>query len=90
MNPYINTSDIIRDDLDVLAEVLWTTVRGDQLKEGMVLVDPVLHTPEAELDKKVTSVRGSGAVRFLLHDLNDNSLRHEMFMRNKRWHVMAA
>lgn len=58
MDAYINPNrGTVHDDLDTLQEVPTTTLKGSQLKNGMILVDPILNTPEAETTRLATSAK---------------------------------
>jgi hypothetical protein len=46
------------------------TVKASALRAGMVLLDPEFGTPEAVIDHKVRSHRGTGDVRFLVQMLD--------------------
>lgn len=75
---YVNTSDTVRSDLDPLTAVATVEVRGDKLKQGMVLVDPTLCTPEAEIDHRLPAVRGSSQASYLVfnYDLRRLTVEH--------------
>jgi hypothetical protein len=47
-----------------------TAVKASALRSGMVLLDPELGTPEAVIDHKMRTQRGSGDVRFLVQSLD--------------------
>lgn len=65
---YVNRTDTVRDDLDTLQAVATVLVPGRLLKAGMVLVDPELDTPAAEVDHRTKTTRGSGERSFLAYD----------------------
>lgn len=87
---YVNTSDTVRNDLDTLTPVRIAQVAVRTLRPGMILVDLVLGTPEAEIDHRVSTIRNSGELRFLAHDLNTGELITVSLRDNGTVGVLAA
>jgi hypothetical protein len=75
-------------NVDTLSTPATTTVKGSALRTGMVLVDD-LGCPVAGLDGKLPTVRNSGAVRFLVADLDRGGWTPNSFHANKRFTVVA-
>lgn len=88
--PYINRTNGVRDDLDTLTSVRTVSVLARLLKAGMVLVDPKLDTPAAEIDHRTRAVRGSGEVAFLIFDYDARNWFSQSFHANTQIKVMAA
>lgn len=84
---YINRSSNVRDDIDTMTVVPVATVLGSQLKAGMVLVDPVLEVPVAEIDHKVSNRRGT--VEYLIHYYDSRSFGPLRFTATADIKVMA-
>lgn len=57
------------DDLDTFAAAEAITLKASQLRECMVLLDAELGTPAMWLDHKMPTVRGTGDVRWMAHNL---------------------
>lgn len=60
------------DDLDPFATPATVDVLASQLREGMVLVDPILGTPAFWIDQKLRAEARSGSVKLNVWDLEDN------------------
>ena len=58
--------------LDSLTALAGVQIPGSKLREGMLLLDPVLMTPGVSLDKKTPAQRGSGNVSFLAFNLDQH------------------
>jgi hypothetical protein len=70
-------TDLDTETLDVLAEYPFVRIKASAVKEGMVLVDPVLGTPEAFVSTATTTREGRQYVRrFVLQDLNTGRFEH--------------
>lgn len=67
------------DDLD---QFDYTMIRADKLKPGMILVDPDLHTPVYAIDHRNRAKPRSGAVKWLVEDLENGGWREQDFGRN--------
>lgn len=77
------------DGLDLMGTPESVTVTGARLREGMVLLCPLLGTPAAWLDTRQTTAPRSGDVRFLAHDLDTDCLTTVTVHRNARLAVLA-
>jgi hypothetical protein len=88
--PYINKAATVRDDLDPMAAVPVVSIPGRDLRAGMVLVDPELHTPIGEVDHKMRAPRLSGLVAFLMFDFDAHNWTSESVRANGSVKVMAA
>jgi len=87
---YVNKASEVRSDLDTFAALPYVEIKGSALRAGMILIDPELHTPIGEVDHKMRSQRGSGAVSFLMFDFDARSWTTESVTANGIVKVMAA
>jgi hypothetical protein len=75
-------------NVDTLSQPATVTVKGANLRAGMILVDE-LGCPVAGLDHKVRGDARTGGVRFLVHDFDRGALRQDDFHRNVTFTVVA-
>ena len=76
--------------IDVLSTPAFVTVKGKDLKTGMVVMDAELKTPEILLSLPRPSTPRSGNVEFLARDLNDDHWFQFIAFSNSRVAVLAA
>jgi hypothetical protein len=76
-------------NIDALSTPEFVEVRADQIKEGMVLLDPFLGTPVAGIDHKLRSTRGSGMLTWMAADLEDGGWRNVNILPSVMVKVMA-
>ena len=88
MNAYVNSGPAVRDDLDPLAEVASTIVTGKELRVGMILLDPELGTPDAELVQRIRS-EVPGDLRWLVFELDSSEYVELNTFENSAFPVMA-
>lgn len=86
---YVNRADAVRDDLDTMEAVSTVSIPARSLKAGMVLVDPELDTPAAEIDHRTRTTRGSGEISFLVFDYDTRNWATVSFHENVSIKVMA-
>jgi hypothetical protein len=77
-------------NIDALSTPEFVEVRADQIKEGMVLLDPFLGTPVAGIDHKLRSTRGSGLLQWMAADLEDGGWRTVTILPSVMVKAMAA
>lgn len=85
--PLVITATTI--EIDPLTEVPVTTVTASKLREGMVLVDE-FDMPAAVIDHRMRATRNSGAVKFMLLDVETGGHIEHAFHANGTVRVAAA
>ncbi len=65
-------------------------IPASKLKECMVLMDPELGTPLLWLDHKMRTVRNSGSVRWLAHNLETGRIEEVSLRPMKPYSMLAA
>lgn len=74
--------------VDTLSTPDTIQVKGSALRAGMILVDD-LGCPAVALDHKVRAPRNSGAVAFLVNDLDVGGWSEHLFHANRSFPVVA-
>ena len=74
---------IMEESPDVLDSFVPVMVVGKKLKEGMVIVDPILGTPEVWLDHRLPSREGG---HWMVHDMIGTQRPSFHFASYCNWH----
>lgn len=84
---HIDNGDITYDTLEAVPGI---TVPAPELRDGMVLLDPEFDTPAAVIDHRMRTVRGSGEVKLLVHDLDARRYTETSVRATTTVRIMAA
>ena len=76
------------DTLDLFATG-YTLIKASSLKPGHVLMDAELEVPGAVIDHRIAAPRGSGAVAFLVADLDRGGWTQIQIHANAQVKVLA-
>ena len=77
------------DNLDTFSTPDSVVITGDKVRECMVLLDPELGTPLYWIDHKMPATRGSGDVKFMVHNLETGRIETVNIFRSTNVPAMA-
>lgn len=58
-------------NIDSMSNPTYVAIKVENLREGMVVLDPELGTPALGIDHRITAARGSGNVSWFAADLEE-------------------